>query len=101
MPSMECTAETSILVIGACALDRLLHVPFYPKEDGKILCHNTFQCGGGNAANTASSLGRISNSTALKQRKVESKKKYNRKKKVSGYYFDYDGKERILYDDNQ
>ena len=73
MPSMECTAETSILVIGACALDRLLHVPFYPKEDGKILCHNTFQCGGGNAANTASSLGRISNSTALKQRKVESK----------------------------
>ena len=36
-----------------------------------------------------------------KQRKVESKKKYNRKKKVSGYYFDYDGKERILYDDNQ
>ena len=36
-----------------------------------------------------------------KQRKVESKKKYKRKKKVSGYYFDYDGKERILYDDNQ
>ena len=36
-----------------------------------------------------------------KQRKVESKKKYNRKKKVSGYYFDYNGKERILYDDNQ
>ena len=37
----------------------------------------------------------------FKQRKVESKKKYKRKKKVSGYYFDYDGKERILYDDNQ
>ncbi len=36
-----------------------------------------------------------------KQRKVESKKKYNRKKKVSGYYYDYNGKERILYDDNQ
>ena len=36
-----------------------------------------------------------------KQRKVESKKKYKRKKKVSGYYFDYNGKERILYDDNQ
>ena len=36
-----------------------------------------------------------------KQRKVESKKKYNRKKKVSGYYFDYNGKERILYDDNK
>ena len=36
-----------------------------------------------------------------KQRKVESKKKYNRKKKVSGDYFDYNGKERILYDDNK
>ena len=36
-----------------------------------------------------------------KQRKVESKKKYKRKKKVSGYYYDYNGKERILYDDNQ
>ena len=36
-----------------------------------------------------------------KQRKVESKKKYNRKKKVSGYYYDNNGKERILYDDNQ
>ena len=39
--------------------------------------------------------------TQFKQNKVESKKKYKRKKKVSGYYFDYDGKERILYDDNQ
>ena len=37
----------------------------------------------------------------FKQRKVESKKKYKRKKKVVGYYMDYDGKERILYDDNE
>ena len=36
-----------------------------------------------------------------KQRKVESKKKYKRKKKVTGYYYDYDGKEQVLYDDNQ
>ena len=36
-----------------------------------------------------------------KQRKIESKKKYKRKKSISGYYYDYDGKERILYDDNQ
>ena len=35
----------------------------------------------------------------FKSKKVESKKKYNRKKKVIGYYMDYDGKERILYDD--
>ena len=33
-----------------------------------------------------------------KQRKVESKKKYNRKRKISGYYFD--GKKlETLYDD--
>jgi hypothetical protein len=37
----------------------------------------------------------------FKSKKVESKKKYKRKKKVSGYYFDYNGKERILYDDNE
>ena len=37
-----------------------------------------------------------------KQRKVESKKKYNRKKKkISGYYYDYDVKEQILYDDER
>ena len=37
-----------------------------------------------------------------KQKKVESKKKYNRKKKeVVGYYMDYDGKERILYKDDK
>ncbi len=37
-----------------------------------------------------------------KQRRVESKKKYNRKKKkeITGYYYDYDGKETILYKDD-
>ena len=37
----------------------------------------------------------------FKQKKVESKKRYKRKKKVTGYYYDYDGKEQVLYDDNQ
>ena len=36
-----------------------------------------------------------------KPRKVESKKKYKRKKKVVGYYMDYDGKEKILYEDER
>ena len=35
-----------------------------------------------------------------RQRKVESKKKYNRKE-VVGYYYDYDGKETILYKDEK
>jgi hypothetical protein len=42
-------------------------------------------------------VAKILRTPKFKQRKVE----YKRKKKVSGYYFDYDGKERILYDDNQ
>ena len=37
----------------------------------------------------------------FKSKKVESKKKYNRKKKeIVGYYMDYDGKEKILYKDD-
>ena len=37
----------------------------------------------------------------FKSKKVESKKKYNRKKKeIVGYYYDYDGKETILYKDD-
>ena len=38
-----------------------------------------------------------------KPRKIESKKKYNRKKKkeIAGYYYDYDGKEQILYEDER
>ena len=44
-------------------------------------------------------LAKILRTPKFKQRKVESKKKYKRKKKVSGYYFDYDGKQRVRYDD--
>jgi len=38
----------------------------------------------------------------FKQQKIPNKKKYNRKKKeVVGYYYDYDGKETILYKDER
>ena len=37
----------------------------------------------------------------FRQKKVQSKKRYKRKKKVTGYYYDYDGKEQVLFDDNQ
>ena len=37
----------------------------------------------------------------FRSKKVESKKKYNRKtKEIVGYYMDYDGKEKILYKDD-
>ncbi len=45
-------------------------------------------------------IAKILRTPKYKQRKVESKKKYKRNKKVSGYYYDYDGKERILYDEH-
>ena len=37
----------------------------------------------------------------FRSKKVESKKKYKRKKKIAGYYYDYDGKEQILYEDER
>ena len=38
----------------------------------------------------------------FKAKKVESKKKYNRKKEVVGYYYDgYNNKEEILYKDKK
>lgn len=43
-----------ILVIGACALDRLLTVSSYPVADAKIRTNSYNEVGGGNAANTAS-----------------------------------------------
>tara|TARA_Y100001970_G_C14188021_1_gene833716 strand:+ start:71 stop:226 length:156 start_codon:yes stop_codon:yes gene_type:complete len=46
-------------------------------------------------------LAKILRTPRYKQKKVESKKRYKRKKKVTGYYYDYDGKEQVLYDDNQ
>ena len=44
-------------------------------------------------------IAKILRTPKFKQHKVESKKKYKRMKKVTGYYYDYDGKEQILYDD--
>ena len=45
-------------------------------------------------------IAKILRTTKFKQRKIESKKRYKRKKSINGYCYDYDGKERILYDDN-
>lgn len=50
--------SSKILVIGAATLDRLLYVENYPTADSKSAC-STFECGGGNAANTSCALGRL------------------------------------------
>ena len=54
--------EKTILVIGACALDRILHLESYPTEDTKTGCSQSFEYGGGNAANTASTMARLADS---------------------------------------
>jgi len=48
-----------ILVVGACALDRLLTVSTYPVADAKIRSTSYNEVGGGNAANTASAIGKL------------------------------------------
>ncbi len=57
--SMSTTASVQtdspiILLIGACALDRLVTVSSYPAADSKIRSTSYNEVGGGNAANTAS-----------------------------------------------
>jgi sugar/nucleoside kinase (ribokinase family) len=52
------THQTRILVVGALTMDRLLYVHEYPKPDSKSSC-TSYECGGGNAANTASCIGSL------------------------------------------
>ena len=53
------TPTKKILVLGSCGLDRLLAVPSYPEADSKIRTTSYHEIGGGNAANSATAMGRI------------------------------------------
>jgi sugar/nucleoside kinase (ribokinase family) len=55
---MDTNNKKSILIIGAATLDRLLYVQEFPNADSKSSC-KTQEGGGGNAANTATALGRL------------------------------------------
>jgi sugar/nucleoside kinase (ribokinase family) len=55
--------ELTILVVGACTLDRSLVVPCYPMEDSKVRATVYREGGGGNASNTAAALAKISSSS--------------------------------------
>mmetsp|Transcript_24973 Transcript_24973/g.36972 ORF Transcript_24973/g.36972 Transcript_24973/m.36972 type:complete len:439 (-) Transcript_24973:233-1549(-) len=57
MPSCP-MSPPSMLIVGATTLDRLLYVNQYPAADSKAPC-TTYEAGGGNAANTASAIGRL------------------------------------------
>lgn len=57
--------EIVVLVIGACTQDRILVVPSFPHEDTKIRATTYHECGGGNAANTAFALAKLSSSALI------------------------------------
>lgn len=52
--------EKVVLVIGACGMDRLLSVSHYPSPDAKVRTTVYNEVGGGNAANTATAMARLS-----------------------------------------
>ena len=54
-----------VIVMGACCLDRILPVPSYPGPDAKIRTGPAVEAGGGNAANVALALGRLSDAPLL------------------------------------
>ncbi len=60
---MATNDELTILVVGACTLDRSLVVPCYPIEDSKVRATVYQEGGGGNASNTAAALAKISSSS--------------------------------------
>jgi len=60
-----------ILVIGSCGLDRLLTVNKYPAPDAKVRTTSYHEVGGGNAANTASAMGLLTDAEFLKQQDIQ------------------------------
>jgi len=62
-----------ILVVGSCGLDRLLTVAQYPIADAKVRTTGYNEVGGGNAANTASTMGFLKDATFLKEQNISVK----------------------------
>eukprot|EP00934_Nitzschia_sp_Nitz4_P008782 Nitzschia sp. Nitz4//scaffold20_size174350//27134//28802//NITZ4_002083-RA/size174350-augustus-gene-0.44-mRNA-1//-1//CDS//3329541752//8772//frame0 len=62
------TAPDVVLVVGSCGLDRLLTVSEYPAEDAKVRTTTYTEVGGGNAANTAAAMGRLTQASFLQRR---------------------------------
>ena len=61
--ALDGSAGKTILVIGACCLDRSIPIESYPQEDAKIRStpnQPIVESGGGNGANTACAIARLS-----------------------------------------
>lgn len=59
--------ERVVLVVGACGLDRLLTVPKYPQADAKVRTTAYHEIGGGNAANSAAAIARLTDASFLRR----------------------------------
>jgi len=64
-------STATVLLVGACGLDRLLMVASYPSSDAKIRSTSYHEIGGGNAANTAVAMGRLSTLMGSRQVRVK------------------------------
>lgn len=62
--------ERVVLLIGSLGLDRLLTVPSYPGPDAKVRTTAYNEVGGGNSANTACAMGRLSTAGFLRRANV-------------------------------
>jgi sugar/nucleoside kinase (ribokinase family) len=60
--------QPTVLIIGACCLDRILTVDEYPLPDSKVRTTNSQDVGGGNAANTATAMALLAKSKCFKTR---------------------------------
>jgi sugar/nucleoside kinase (ribokinase family) len=65
--------EQVVLLVGSIGLDRLLTVTKYPDPDAKILATAYNEAGGGNAANTASAMGKLKDANFLKDKNIRVK----------------------------
>ena len=58
----ETGERPTVLIVGACCLDRILTVDKFPAPDAKVRTTGQDECGGGNAANTATAMALLAKS---------------------------------------
>jgi sugar/nucleoside kinase (ribokinase family) len=63
--SSSSSSSPVVLIVGASGLDRLLTVPCYPPADSKVRTTGYHEVGGGNAANTAHTMARLTKARAF------------------------------------
>lgn len=65
VPDNKTFDEKVVLLVGSCGLDRLLSVSIFPNADAKVRTTAYNEIGGGNAANTASTMALLKDASFL------------------------------------